>query len=86
MSTIDEALTRRMRMYTHDDGALGFAKRQIGRTITVHRRRDGWRCGQPGRVMMVAPSQGRPCWLVEYPDGAHDVVPVADPGYHYTLH
>lgn len=43
----------------------------------------GFRSGEWARVLTTVESRGRPCWLVEFPDGAQDWWPIedADAGY-----
>jgi len=53
-----------------------FAHSGVGKHIKIHRA-DGWHNDQWGLIVMVIPSGGKPCWLIEYPDGATDVFPVS---------
>ncbi|MGW4338415.1 hypothetical protein ACWEK5_37270 [Rhodococcus koreensis] len=66
-------------------GLRAFAENKIGYTITVHRRRDGWRDDEPAQIVAVVPSRGHLCWLVEYTGGGTDVIRIDDPTCHYTL-
>lgn len=52
------------------------ARSGVGKYIKIHRN-DGWHNGHWGLIVMVIPSGGKPCWLIEYPDGATDVFPVS---------
>lgn len=60
------------------------AARYLGQRIRVHRA-DGWHCTQWARICLVVPSTRHTCWLVEYDDGATDVVRVFDNPEHYEL-
>lgn len=52
------------------------ARSGVGKSIRIHRN-DGWHSNHWGLIVMVIPSGGKPCWLIEYPDGATDVFPVS---------
>jgi hypothetical protein len=43
----------------------------------------GFRSGEWAHVLTTVTSRGRPCWLVQFPDGATDfwVIADADAGY-----
>lgn len=69
---------------TDSDVTRQAAESFVGHRIRVHRA-DGWNPGQWATITMVVISRDRLCWLVEYFNGAHDVVPIFDNPDHYDL-
>lgn len=69
-----------------DDGPARrmYAEHCVGQRIRVQRA-DGWNVDQWAVIAMVVTSRGRLCWLVEYFDGATDVVPIFDNPDRYDL-
>lgn len=45
----------------------------------------GFRSGEWARVLTTVESYGRPCWLVEFPDGQQDWWPITDPDAGYEV-
>jgi hypothetical protein len=45
----------------------------------------GFRSGQWARVLTTVESYGRPCWLVEFPDGFLDWWPTQDRDARYEV-
>lgn len=45
----------------------------------------GFRSGQWARALTTVESFGRPCWLVEFPDGAQDWWPIEDANAGYEV-
>jgi hypothetical protein len=50
------------------------AQSYVGRQLRILDD-DAWNYGRWGQIVMVVPSRGHACWLVDYPDGCTDVVP-----------
>lgn len=45
----------------------------------------GFRSGQWARVLTTVESYGRPCWLVQFPDGKLDEWVIEDPDAGYEV-
>lgn len=45
----------------------------------------GFRSGEWARVLTTVESYGRPCWLVQFPDGALDEWVIEDPNAGYEV-
>jgi hypothetical protein len=60
------------------------AERNVGRFVRVARK-DGWQSDQWAIITMVVISKKKLCWLVEYSNGATDVVRIFDNPDHFDV-
>lgn len=59
-------------------------RRRIGQLIRVASRTH-WSYGRWATIVAVVPSLERPCWMVEFSDGAPDVWPIYDSDNDYEF-
>lgn len=60
------------------------AESNVGRLIRIARK-DGWQSDQWATITMVVISMKKLCWLVEYSNGATDVVRIFDNPDHFDV-
>jgi hypothetical protein len=55
-------------------------------TEVRHTHPFAFRSGQWAQILTTVESYGRPCWLVQFPDGVTDWWVIDDPDADYELH